>query len=318
MMLISAFTHNAELTDTFLRQRAALGVDAIDFNHAHEMPGVAEHGYPDLEGVKALRRRLRSFGLDINRATLPSLTRIYVDDLVGAEDELENVGKALRVLGEARVPIGRLCVEGEAFEGTMEKYMVAHRGGYLARAESLASGVVNIPSRAELDRWWDRFCRAFERLVPIAEEHDIKLTVHPSDPPNAGAPLGGAGMQRMLDTFPSPQVGLVYCIGARAQAGGSALVIDEINHFGRMGKLAMIHMRNVRGSMPSSGGYEEMLLDDGELNLFKILQELAKIGFNGYINADHIPFLPGDNATKDVGWGYSVGYLKALLAALAA
>jgi mannonate dehydratase len=75
-------------------------------------------------------------------------------------------------------------------------------------------------------------------------------------------------------------------------------------------------MRNVRGSLASSGGYEETLLDDGDLNMFKILKELQKVGFNGYINPDHIPSLPGDNQTKDVGWGYSVGYVKALLAAL--
>ena len=52
MLRVSIFSHNAELTDTFLRQRVALGADAIDFGGDSEMPGVAEQGYPDLEGVK--------------------------------------------------------------------------------------------------------------------------------------------------------------------------------------------------------------------------------------------------------------------------
>ncbi|MGB5051014.1 MAG: hypothetical protein WBO46_18855, partial [Caldilineaceae bacterium] len=69
MLRVSVFSHNAELTDTFLRQRVALGADAIDFGGDREMPGVAEQGYPDLEGVKALRRRLRATGIDINRVT---------------------------------------------------------------------------------------------------------------------------------------------------------------------------------------------------------------------------------------------------------
>lgn len=315
MIRVSIFKHNSTLTDEWLRQKVALGADAIDFGRDAEMPGVAEQGYPDLEGVRALRKRLRSFGIDINRVTLPNLTREFVEDRAGAADELENVAKALEVYGQARIPIARQRVEGDVFPQLMERYQTAHRGGYLARAETLARQPVDYPSRAELTRWWDRFCRAFERLVPIAEEYDIKLAVHPSDTPNVETPFGGIGFHRVIDAFPSPNVGFVYCIGTRAEAGGSALVIDEINNYGRKGKLFMLHMRNVRGSLATTGGFEETLLDDGDLNMARILQELRKVGFSGYINPDHIPSLPGDTETKDAGWAYSIGYLKALIAA---
>jgi mannonate dehydratase len=80
----------------------------------------------------------------------------------------------------------------------------------------------------------------------------------------------------------------------------------------------MVHMRNVRGSLATAGAYEETLLDDGDLNMFKILQALNQVGFIGYINPDHIPTIPGDTETKSVGWAYSIGYLKALFAALVA
>jgi mannonate dehydratase len=200
----------------------------------------------------------------------------------------------------------------------MRREQTAHRGGYLARAETLVREPVDIPSPAQLQKWWDRFCYAFEKTVPIAEEYDIKLAVHPSDTPNVDTPFGGIGFHRIIDAFPSPQVGYVYCIGTRAEAGGSALVIDEINNYGRKGKIFMVHMRNVRGSLATAGGYEETLLDDGDLNMMKILRELVKVGFDGCINPDHIPSIPGDNATHDIGWGYSIGYVKALFTALVA
>jgi len=92
-------------------------------------------------------------------------------------------------------------------------------------------------------------------------------------------------------------------------------VIDEINNYGRKGKLFMLHMRNVRGSLATASGFEETLLDDGDLNMARILKELRNVGFSGYINPDHIPDLPGDTETRDVGWAYSIGYLKALFAA---
>ena len=65
----------------------------------------------------------------------------------------------------------------------------------------------------------------------------------------------------------------------------------------------MLHMRNVRGSLATASGFEETLLDDGDLNMARILRELRNVGFSGYINPDHIPHLPGDNETLDVGWG---------------
>jgi mannonate dehydratase len=318
MIKVSVFSHNAELTDTFIRQRVALGADAIDFGGDREMPGVQEQGYPDLEGVLALRRRLRALGLDINRVTLPNFSEVYMQDKAGAEDELNNVCKALEVFGRARIPIARQRFEGDVFKQMMERYQTPHRGGYMARAETLVRSPAELPTRAELDHWWSRCCTAFERMVPIAEEYDIKLAVHPSDTPNVDTPFGGIGFHRVIDAFPSANVGYVYCIGTRAEAGGSSLVMDEINNYGRKGKIFMVHMRNVRGSLATSGAYEETLLDDGDLNMFKILKELHKVGFHGYINPDHIPALPGDNQTKDIGWGYSIGYIKALLAALAA
>ena len=71
MLRVSIFKHNAEITDQWLRQKVALGADAIDFGRDADMPGVTEQGYPDLDAVRALRKRVRSFGIDINRVTSP-------------------------------------------------------------------------------------------------------------------------------------------------------------------------------------------------------------------------------------------------------
>lgn len=51
-------------------------------------------------------------------------------------------------------------------------------------------------------------------------------------------------------------------------------VPDEINYYGRKGRIFEVHFRNVRGSLATSGGFEEVLLDDGDINMFKIILEL--------------------------------------------
>ena len=73
----------------------------------------------------------------------------------------------------------------------------------------------------------------------------------------------------------------------------------------------MVHLRNVRGSLATAGAFEEVLLDDGDMNMFKIVLELRKVGFDGCLNPDHIPRMEGND-----GLAYSVGYIKALFAAL--
>ena len=122
----------------------------------------------------------------------------------------------------------------------------------------------------------------------------------------------------MLDAFPSKQVGFLYCIGTRAEAGGTALVLDEIGNYGRKGRIFTAHLRNVRGSLATSGGFEEVLLDDGDMNMFRIVLALHRTGFDGCLNPDHIPHMEGDHGFTSVGLAYSIGYIKALLAALAA
>jgi mannonate dehydratase len=321
MMRISVFkrTH-IEMSDSYLKQMAALGVDCLDFGRDIDFPGVKEQGYPDLDGVHKMRKRIRAFGLDINRVTLPDITEKFMQDQEGGQEELENSCKALQVFGEAGIPMARQRFAGDVFPELMTPYQSVHRGGYLSRGESrwLTQAEPQKPGLDDLETWWSHFCRVYERLVPIAEEYNIKLALHPSDTPNPDTPLGGLGFHRVLDAFPSRQVGFIYCIGTRAEAGGSSLVVDEINMYGRKGRIFMCHMRNVRGSLATAGGFEEVLLDDGDLNMFKIILELKKVGFEGCINPDHIPLIPGDDEARTAGWAYSVGYIKALMAALAA
>lgn len=315
MMRISVW--HGDLSDGYLRTVTQLGADCLDFGGGEFWPGVAQQGYPDLDEVVKIRRRIRSWGLDINRVTLPNITSVFMEGQEGAEKELEDSCQALRVFGEAGIPIARQRFAGDTFPQLMGRYRSVHRGGYESRGEVLVADPAPTPTAEELDGWWGRFCAVYERLVSVAEECDIKLALHPSDTPNTGTPLGALGYHRVIDAFPSRQVGYLYCCGTRAEAGGSALILDEIHNYGRKSRIFTVHLRNVRGSLATAGGFEEVLLDDGDINLFKVLQELERVGFDGCLNPDHIPKIEGDGEGAHQGLAYSVGYIKALLASLA-
>jgi mannonate dehydratase len=307
-----------DLSEGYLRQVTQLGAECIDLGRGDAFPGVAEQGYPDLDGVLEVIKRIRSWGLDINRVTLPDIGERFMNDLPGGEVELENACSAMRVFGEAGVPIARQRFAGDMTPGLTSPYRSLHRGGYLSRGESRAWSRPESPSPEEVERWWGRFCQVYAQLVPIAREYGVKLAIHPSDTPYPNTPFGGLGFHRVIDAFPDRNVGYLYCVGTRAEAGGTALVVDEINHYGRKGRIFAVHFRNVRGSLATAGGFEEVLLDDGDMNMFRILLELHKVGFDGCLNPDHIPQLEGDGSHAPFGLAYAIGYIKALLAALAA
>jgi mannonate dehydratase len=309
-----------DLSDSYLRYVTQLGANCIDFGRDADFPGVAEQGYPDLDELLKMKKKFQSWGLDINRVTLPNISEAFMTDQPDGEKDLENTCNALRVFAEAGVPIARQRLWGDTFNELMFRYRSEHRGGYLSRGESqaLTRPVPETPDYDALQNWWKHFCTIYEHLVPIADETGIKLAIHPSDTPNPDTPLGGLGFHRVIDAFPSKQVGYLYCCGTRAESGGSAIVLDEINNYGRKDRIFMVHFRNVRGSLATARGFEEALLDDGDMNMFKLLLELKRVGFDGCLNPDHIPAIEGDQSPFSGGLAYSVGYIKALFAALAA
>lgn len=332
MMKVSVTTNNFNLTDGDLKQLSQLGVDCIDFGNGASFPGVKEQGYPDLDELLKQKRRIRSWGLDINRVTLPDVSEPFMSGEPGSEVEIENSVNAIKVFGEAGVSIARQRFAGDTFPYLTTDYQAVQRGGAISRGESLAFTKTQhqIPTLEEYEKWREKFREVYAELVPAAEANHVKIGMHPSDTPNHGTPLGGLGFHRIIDDFPNKNVGFIYCVGTRAEEGGSSLVLDEINHYGRKERLFLIHFRNVRGSLPTAGAFEEALLDDGDMNMFKILLELRKVGYDGCLNPDHVPLMEGDVpdtskhwANSNIGWkyssigfAYSIGYIKALLAAL--
>ncbi|AWT59222.1 MAG: Mannonate dehydratase [Candidatus Moanabacter tarae] len=310
-MKVAVWGRNLE--DFYLRSVSQLGADAIDELPIPNEPGT---GYFDLKSVLNIKKKIHSYGMEVNRVSLPYLSENYMGNGDGAEEELENCSQCLRVLGEAGMSLARVGFAKDTYPWMRRYYEAKHRGGYFFRGESLSNNLM-APSPADQDLWWQRVCHAYDKLVPIAEDFGVRLMMHPSDPPSPGAPFGGLGFHRLIDAFPNRCVGYLYCCGTRAEAGGQSLVLDEINNYGRKGRIFMVHFRNVRGSLATAGAFEEVMLDDGDMNMFEVLQELQRVGFEGYLQPDHCPPVGDDLEDAIRGVGYAVGYIKGLLAVLA-
>jgi mannonate dehydratase len=312
-----------DLSEEFVRFAAQIGADGFDFHDPNNLPGVVERGYADAAGVSALFERLRRHGLEVYRISPPTPDRYLLGE-PGGEEELDNLCRTLEALGKAGARIMSTpvhLVHLGSNPGYLGFVQNVQRGGYRMHGfemermrRRLAEGPP--PLAIDVEAQFERCVRMYERLVPIAEEYGVRLVMHPSDPQLPEAEFSPRRWWRMMEAVPSANSGLLYCVGTRYETGVN--IYDDIRTMGRRGKIFHVHFRNVRGTIPATGGYEEVALHDGDMNMFRVLKTLRETGYDGGLQVDHIPGYDGDTAFSGIGWGYAVGYVKALLAALEA
>lgn len=165
---------------------------------------------------------------------------------------------------------------------------------------------------------WERLAFFLAELVPVAEEAGVRLAAHPDDPPvarlrgTARLVNGPEKYDRLLALAPSPANALEYCVGSVAEMPDGD-VYAATRRFARAGAIAYVHFRNVRGKVPR---YVETFVDDGDVDMARIVRILAEEGFDGVLVPDHVPELDCP-APWHAGHAYTVGYMKALVAATA-
>ncbi len=318
---MKVLVRDQDLSDDYIRFAAQIGADGFDIHNEKNIPGVASDGYADVDGVRALVDRLRRLGMGIYRVSPPTPTN-YLLDQPGGQEEVDNLCRTLEALGRAGAPIMSMPVHlvhlgsNPGYRGFVQ---YTHRGGYrmhgFDRERMNRALQVNPPEwEVEVDAHWERCVRLYQRLIPIAEEFGVKLVLHPSDPQLPTAEWSPRRWSQILDEVPSANNGLLYCVGTRYETGAD--VLSDIRAFGRRRKIFHVHFRNVRGTIPASGGYEEVALHDGDMNMFQVLRTLKDAGFDGGIQVDHIPQYDGDTEFHGIGWAYAVGYVRALLVAM--
>jgi mannonate dehydratase len=85
-----------------------------------------------------------------------------------------------------------------------------------------------------------------------------------------------------------------------------------VEAYSRQGKLGYVHFRNVRGKVPH---YRETFIDDGEVDMLRVLKILKRNGYAGVLIPDHAPQM-NCAAPWHAGMAYALGWMKAALQTL--
>ena len=305
-----------DLSDEYLRFAAQVGADGVDLHAERHLPGIAETGRIDGAGLSQLMGRIRGFGLEVFRVTPPRPLRFFDGDVEG-EREVADLARLLEALGGVGIPVMSMPVHRQWNRGYRGLVKHTHRGGYRMNAfdpDAMRRALVDRPATwtdAGIEVHLERCRRLYERLVPVAEASGVNLVIHPSDPPLPDAEFSPERWFDIVRAVPSPRNGLLYCVGTRREA--RADVPAEIRTLGPTGTILHVHFRNVRGHVDEPEGYEEVAIDEGELDMLAVLESLQDIGYEGVLQVDHLPEIDGDDGRQSAA--HAVGYIRGLMAA---
>ncbi|MGM7721597.1 mannonate dehydratase [Metabacillus sp. Hm71] len=136
---------------------------------------------------------------------------------------------------------------------------------------------------------WDNLKYFLEQIIPVAEIHDIKMAIHPDDPP---WPVFGLprimtcqeNFRRLLTLVDSPSNGITLCSGSLG-ANPDNHIVNMINEFAD--RIPFAHIRNVR--IYENGDFIETShrTQDGSVDITGIVEAYHQNGFTGYARPDH-------------------------------
>ncbi|MBV9880050.1 MAG: mannonate dehydratase, partial [Gemmatirosa sp.] len=112
---------------------------------------------------------------------------------------------------------------------------------------------------------------------------------------------------------PSRASALEFCLGSLAEMpAGDGDVYDVTEKFARAGRIAYVHFRNVRGQVPH---YQEVFVDEGDLDMLRVVRILHEAKYDGILIPDHTPEMTCA-APWHAGMAFALGYIKAAMQAV--
>ena len=300
------------LTDGTLSTLKAIGVDDIAIMH----PPLPEPGEDQTSMWREVRRKVVSHGMRLYSVGLrphPSIT-------LGRPDCEEHVGSwraLIRSLGAAGVSTLAYNFRGI---GNFRTESAVGRGG--ARystfdlAEFQADPQVHPDQAIGEDALRHNLRYFIRRILPEAEEGEVRLLMHPDDPPRHD-PLGGAArvlssledFEGLFDLVPSPANAMLFCQGCVAEMGED--IPAAIRRMAALGKIGTVHFRNIRGGPER---FEEVFLDEGDADMYEMMRVYREVGYDGPFMLDHTPGLQDPSATW-AARGYAIGFIRAMMQA---
>lgn len=140
------------------------------------------------------------------------------------------------------------------------------------------------------EQLFDNYVYFLKALVPVLEECDVNMAVHPDDPPwdLFGLPRivsTEADLDRLFAAVPSKRNGLTFCTGSLG--AGRPDLVRLATKYAKEGRIYFAHLRNIKYSGERDFAETGHLSAGGSLDMYGIVKALVDNGFDGYVRPDH-------------------------------
>lgn len=274
----------------------------------------------DIDALRTIQQRFSDAGLTLYglEGDQFDMSRIKLG-LDGRDEDLERYCQMLRNMGELGIPL--LCYNFMAGIGWHRTHGdFATRGGALTSRFDSASVPTSFTAAGEVtaERMWSNYACFIQRVMPVAEQANVRMGMHPDDPPLPS--LRGIArilsrpenFERAMALAPSPNNGITFCQANFKLMGCD--VAEWARRFGAQGKIFFVHFRDVRGT---AACFEETFHDDGPTDMPAMLKLYHELGFDGPLRVDHVPTMAGE-ANENPGYEslgrlFAIGYTKGVM-----
>ena len=238
-------------------------------------------------------------------------------NLDGKEQEMENIAKMIENFGKLGIRLWSYSwAAGIGWFRTSTH--VPSKYGLVSQFDINDIDKYEYKIKISKEELWKNLKYFLEFIIPIAESSNVKISMHPDDPPldyMVGIPRimnSVDSFDKLLEINKSDYNGITFCQGNFSLMRGN--IPTMIKHF--KNKIFFVHFRDVIGNKYK---FSETLIGEGKTNLYKCMEAYNDIDFNGIMRVDHVPMLYGDSE-KVPGYSYlnrlyAIGYINGLRSA---
>ena len=283
----------------------------------------------DEQWLRTVMDRLKTGGLALGNLMIGGFPNTLYGR-PGRDEEIEKFKAAVRAAGKAGLPVVEYNFYAHrAIEGY---YAVEGRGGAGLTGFD-ADKVKDLPPLPQegmhtLDEMWANISYFLKAVIPACEASNVRLALHPNDPPVAisrgsGQIMGTVeGWKQLISIVNSPSNGITFDCGVTREMGHDP--VEVCRYFGTRDRINHVHFRNVRVKEPYNN-YTEVFIDEGENDMLAVMRELVRVKYTHLIYPEHERALDYDRAVGIrnqypggggyTGMVYDMAYARAMLQA---
>ncbi len=281
------------------------------------LPETSDFDVTDLSHWQAVHKKFTDFG--IKPLIIEPMPNHLHDHIKLGDDKrdwaTEQVIKMLPIMD--RLDIRTVCFNWMAHIGWLRT-----NSSIKERGDALVTGFdINefepTDKAITVNQLWDNYEYFIKAVIPYAEKYNIRLALHPDDPPLEK--LGD--VSRIMISYEnidkaingivrSDNLGVTMCQATYHMMGEDLYdIIPKLKD-----KIFFVHFRNAAGNKYN---FRETFHDNGELAMPDLIRLYKRLGIDVPIRVDHVPLMAAEKQETAgytaLGRLYAIGYLKGIL-----